>query len=146
MRCQASFARPAFVSVPETVNEGYNCQLNRKTPVIRARKSSTYVIAPYYYSSHPTFDRLAEDWIAILDLQIPAYDAIPHIVTMTGLHLILYQLQRASEVLALDEPITMVCEIVSPKRSVVRDLSADSFQGNNALPQQALERFVREIA
>jgi hypothetical protein len=29
---------------------------------------------------------------------------------------------------------------------VVRDLSADSFQGNNALPQQALERFIREVA
>ena len=97
-------------------------------------------------ASHPTFDRLAEDWIAILDLQIPAYDAIPHLVTMTGLHLILYQLQRASEVLALVKPITLVCEIVSPKRSVVRDLSADSFQGNNALPQQALERFVRDVA
>ncbi|MDC6663030.1 hypothetical protein N4Q66_26280, partial [Leclercia adecarboxylata] len=87
-------------------------------------------------ASHPTFDRLAEDWIAILDLQIPAYDAIPHIVTMTGLHLILYQLQRSAEVLGQTHPISMVCEIVSPKRSVVRDLSADSFQGNNALPQQ----------
>jgi hypothetical protein len=49
-------------------------------------------------------------------------------------------------VLALEDPITMICEIVSPKRSVVRDLSADSFQSNNALPQQALERFIREIA
>lgn len=97
-------------------------------------------------ATHPTFDRLAEDWIAILDLQIPAYDAIPHIVTMTGMHLLQYQLQRASEVLHLDEPITLVCEIVSPKRSVVRDLSADSFQGNNALPQQALERFIRRIS
>ncbi len=97
-------------------------------------------------SSHPTFDRLAEDWIAILDLQIPAYDAIPHIVTMTGLHLILYQLQRSTEVLKQQDPITLVCEIVSPKRSVVRDLSADSFQANNALPQQALERFIREVA
>jgi hypothetical protein len=97
-------------------------------------------------SSHPTFDRLADDWIAILDLQIPAYDTIPHIVTMTGLHLILYQLQRSAEVLGQANPISMVCEIVSPKRSVVRDLSADSFQGNNALPQQALERFIRAIA
>lgn len=97
-------------------------------------------------ASHPTFDRLAEDWIAILDLQIPAYDAIPHIVAMTGLHLVLYQLQRSAEVLAQPDPISMVCEIVSPKRSVVRDLSADSFQANNTLPQQALERFVRQIA
>ena len=97
-------------------------------------------------ATHPTFDRLAEDWIAILDLQIPAYDAIPHIVTMTGLHLLLYQLQRSSEVLGLEERITLVCEIVSPKRSVVRDLSADSFQGNNSLPQQALEQFIRRIS
>ena len=52
-------------------------------------------------ASHPTFDRLAEDWIAVLDLQIPTYDALPHIVTMTGLHLLLYQLQRAAEVLDL---------------------------------------------
>lgn len=97
-------------------------------------------------ASHPIFDRLAEDWIAVLDLQIPAYDAIPHIVTMTGLHLLLYQLERAGEVLGREDPITLVCEIVSPKRSVVRDLSVDSFQGNNALPQQALERFIRRIA
>jgi hypothetical protein len=97
-------------------------------------------------ASHPIFDRLAEDWIALLDLQIPAYDAIPHIVAMTGFHLILYQLHRAAEVLEQTSPITMVCEIVSPKRSVVRDLSADSFQGNNALPHQALESFIRTIA
>jgi hypothetical protein len=96
-------------------------------------------------STHPSFDRLAEDWIAILDLRIPAYDAIPHIVTMTGLHLLRYQLQRSTEVLGIPDPITLVCEIVSPKRSVVRDLSADSFQSNNALPQQAIDRFIRQI-
>jgi len=96
-------------------------------------------------SSYPAFDRLTEDWIALLQLQVPIYDVIPHIVTMTGLHLVLYQLQRASDVLALQGPTTMVCEIVSPKRSVVRDLSADSFQGNNALPQQALEKYIRDV-
>ncbi|WP_454017699.1 hypothetical protein [Azospirillum sp. Marseille-Q6669] len=95
-------------------------------------------------SSHPLFDRLAEDWLAILSLPIPAYDAIPHLVTMTGLNLILYQLERAREVLD-HEPVRLVCEIVSPKKSVVRDLSADSYQRNNVLPQQAVERFVRRI-
>ncbi|KQW70835.1 hypothetical protein ASE17_18405 [Phenylobacterium sp. Root77] len=93
-------------------------------------------------SSHPSFDRLADDWLAILSLPIPAYDAIPHLVAVTGLNLILYQLERASEVLGRARA-TMVCEIVSPKKSVVRDLSADSYQTNNALPQQAMERFIR---
>ena len=96
-------------------------------------------------STHPTFDRLAEDWIAIFDLQIPIYDAIPHIVTMTGLHLLQYQLQRSAQVLGSDEPITMVCEIVSPKPKVVRELSANSFQENNSLPGRALERFIRSV-
>lgn len=95
-------------------------------------------------STHPLFDRLAEDWLAILKLPIPAYDAIPHLVTMTGLNLILYQLERAREMLK-SEPVRLVCEIVSPKKSVVRDLSADSYQRNNGLPQQAVERFVRRV-
>ncbi|HTX50135.1 MAG TPA: hypothetical protein VME40_12200 [Caulobacteraceae bacterium] len=93
-------------------------------------------------STHPAFDRLAEDWLAILTLPIPAYDAIPHLVAVTGLNLILYQLERASEVLARGRN-TLVCEIVSPKKSVVRDLSADSYEANNAMPQQAMERFIR---
>jgi hypothetical protein len=64
---------------------------------------------------------------------------------MTGLHLLLYQLQRGSEVLGRTERTTLVSEIVSPKRSVVRDLSADSFQRNSAVPQEAIERFIRKI-
>lgn len=95
-------------------------------------------------SRHAVFDRLAEDWLAILSLPIPAYDAIPHLVTMTGLNLVLYQLDRARELLGRS-PIALVCEIVSPKKSVVRDLSADSYQYNNLLPQQAIERFVRRV-
>ena len=95
-------------------------------------------------AEHPVFDRLAEDWLAILNLPIPAYDAIPHLVAITGLNLILYQLERGSEVLERQAP-NLVCEIVSPKKSVVRDLSADSYYANNALPQQAIEQFIRDV-
>ena len=42
--------------------------------------------------------------------------------------------------------LNLVCEIVSPTKFVVRDLSADSYQANNALPQQAMERFIRAAA
>jgi hypothetical protein len=64
---------------------------------------------------------------------------------MTGLHLLLYQLQRAAEVLGSDQRASIVCEIVSPKRSVVRDISADSFQRNSALPLRAMERYIRQV-
>ena len=126
----------------EAPYDGLVHALQGETQFARQERAGAYLPC----SKHPTFDRLAEDWIAILDLGIPAYDAIPHIVTMTGIHLILYQLQRAAEVLERSELTTLVCEIVSPKRTVIRDLSADSYQGNNALPQQAIERFVRKIA
>lgn len=96
-------------------------------------------------SKHPAFDGLADDWISILDLQIPIYDAIPHIVTMTGLHILLYQLQRSADVLERAEPVTLVCEIVSPGKKVVRELSANSFQENNSLTARALERFIRAV-
>lgn len=95
-------------------------------------------------SRHDAFDRLGEDWRAILRLPIPAHDAIPHLVTMAGLNLILYQLDRARELLGYG-PFSLVCEIVSPKKSVVRDLSADSYHHNNLLPLQAMERYIRRI-
>lgn len=96
-------------------------------------------------SSHPIFDRMAEDWLAILDRPIPAYDAIPHLVTITGLNLILYQLARARDVVG-GPALSLVCEIVSPRKSAVRDLSADSFQTNNALPQAAVAGLIQAVA
>ncbi|MDQ0333042.1 hypothetical protein QFZ88_005424 [Mesorhizobium sp. YL-MeA3-2017] len=95
-------------------------------------------------STHPIFDQLAEDWIAILDSPISVFDALPHIVNITGLNLVRYQLDRARELLDA-VPITMICEIVSPRKTVVRDLAADSFQANNALPGLAIEQYVRSV-
>lgn len=95
-------------------------------------------------SEHPAFDRLASDWLAILSRSMPISDALPHLVTLTGLNLLLYQLERAREVVGGSRP-TFVCEIVSPRKSVVRDLSADSFQSNASLPKQAIDRYIRAI-
>lgn len=114
--------------------------LQGEPQLAKAQRAGAYLPC----SRHDIFDRLAADWLAILRLPIPAHDAIPHLVNMTGLNMVLYQLDRARELLGRD-PITLVCEIVSPKKSVVRDLSADSYQHNNLLPQQAIERFVRRV-
>lgn len=94
--------------------------------------------------TYPRFDRLGEDWLAILRRPIPIYDAMPHLVLITGLNLALYQLERAVEILEAPRP-TLVCEIVGPRRSVVRDLSADSFLRNVSMPEQAIERFIRRF-
>ncbi|MND88652.1 hypothetical protein D3C80_806830 [compost metagenome] len=96
-------------------------------------------------SQHTAFDRLASDWLAVLSRPMPISDALPHLVTLTGLNLLLYQLERAREVIGGGRP-TFICEIVSPRKSVVRDLSADSFQNNASLPKQAIDRYIRAIA
>lgn len=96
-------------------------------------------------AAHPSFDRLGEDWLAILQRPIPIYDALPYLVTMTGFNLALYQLERASEICQRSRP-TLLCEIVGPRRSVIRDLSADSFEANVSLPQMAIERYIRSFS
>tara|TARA_R110001606_G_scaffold170658_2_gene316174 strand:+ start:675 stop:2219 length:1545 start_codon:yes stop_codon:yes gene_type:complete len=115
--------------------------LQGETQLAKSERSGSYLPC----SSHAAFDRLAEDWLAILRLSIPVHDAIPHLVTLAGLNMLLYQLDRGRELLGND-PISMVCEIVAPKKTVIRDLSADSYQQNNLLPLQAMERMVRRIS
>ena len=36
------------------------------------------------YENHPCFDELAEDWLAILQLNIPSFDVFPHLVNLAG--------------------------------------------------------------
>lgn len=97
------------------------------------------------YSALPDYDRLAEDWLAVLSRALPTYDALPHLVAITGLNLILYQLARARSILGLDGGPILVVEVVSPTRTVLRDLSAESYAENSSLPQQALDRYIRRI-
>ncbi len=115
--------------------------LQRKTEHANNERAGSYLPL----ATHPSFDRLGEDWLSVLKRPIPIYDATPHLVIITGLNLALYQLERAAEVAGKPRP-TLVCEIVGPRRSVVRDLSADSFEANVALPQMAIERYIREFS
>lgn len=97
------------------------------------------------YTHHPVFDRMAEDWLALLSSRVPAYDIIPHLVSMTGLNLILYQLERARETLGREEPVSLVWEIIGPKRTKLRVLSEKSYQVNDVLPGQAVEAHIRAV-
>lgn len=93
----------------------------------------------------PSFDRLGQDWVSILECKMPPYDAIPHLVTMAGLNLVLYQLERAQEAVGDGQAVQLVWEIVGPKRSKVRALSEKSFQANNSLPILAVESYIASV-
>jgi hypothetical protein len=97
------------------------------------------------YEQHRSFDQLAEDWLAILRLNIPSFDVFPHLVNLAGLHLITYQLCVSRQLLGLDTPLYLICEVIAPKKTLVREISCDRYQENNLLPAQAVEALVSRI-
>ena len=97
------------------------------------------------YSEHPCFDELAEDWLAILRLNIPGFDVFPHLVTLAGLHLLKYQLTVSRQLLGASTPLCLICEVVAPKKTLVREASCELYQANNLLPAQAVEAFISKV-
>jgi hypothetical protein len=91
------------------------------------------------------FERMADDWLAILARDMPIYDALEHLITNAGLNLLLYFLERAKAQAGDAEPVEMVCEIVSRERTKVRALSGDSYQVNQSLSVRAVRSAVEQI-
>ena len=97
------------------------------------------------YTSHPSFDRLGEDWLAIFRLEVPGFDGVPHLVTLSALHIMLYQLSVAVERVSDSASVPIICEVVAPRKTLVRELSIGSYLRNNALSLQAADHRVSEI-
>lgn len=97
------------------------------------------------YGQHPCFDDLAEDWLAVLRLNIPGFDVFPHLVNLAGLHLLKYQLMISRQLLGLQQPLSLVCEVVAPRKTLVREISCDLYQDNNLLPARAVESFISNV-
>jgi hypothetical protein len=97
------------------------------------------------YASHSRFDRLCDDWLAILSRDMPVYDALEHLITSAGINLLLYFLECGKSRSGNSEPVELVCEIVSRERTKVRSLSCDSFQFNQSLSLKAVRATVESI-
>ena len=97
------------------------------------------------YKSHKAFDELTDDWISILSLKMTGYDLIPHLVRLAGLHMMLYQQQLAREETGSPSPSYIISEIVAPKKTLVRELSIESYQDNNTMSLRAVNAFVAKI-
>lgn len=97
------------------------------------------------YKKHFNFDRLGEDWLNIFNLKLPSYDAFPHLVALGALHILRYQLDVSREMMKTSTPLYFVCEIIAPKKTLVRGLSAQNYIQNNLLPAQAVEAYINRI-
>ncbi|MGB7157404.1 MAG: hypothetical protein WBD40_05025 [Tepidisphaeraceae bacterium] len=95
------------------------------------------------YRRHPTFDRLAEDWLRVFELGLPGFDAFPHLVTLSAFHVLLYQLTLAAKWAGTTRAPHMVCEVVAPRKTLVRERSSENYQDNNLLTEQAVRAFIK---
>ena len=87
------------------------------------------------------YQNLANDWLRIFHCSMPGYDALPYMVTIMGLHIIIYILNQAREVLKRPS-ITFVLEIIGPDKNSVHQLATESFRENNRLTQQAVGAYI----
>jgi hypothetical protein len=102
------------------------------------------------YESHPVFDAFAEDWIAVSRLQLPGYDAYPHYVTLAGVHLLRYHMAVAAAWAGVagvegENDLHLVCEIVAPRKTLVRELALASYARNDGLSSRAVEQLIERI-
>lgn len=97
------------------------------------------------YETLPDYKAFANDWLLLLNKDIPGYDVIPHLVVILGLHMLLYFLRRSSEIVNNTSEITIICEMISPKRSIVRNVAIDSYRTNNFLSREAIMKYIDNI-
>lgn len=96
-------------------------------------------------AANPRFDQICDDWLSVLAKDMPIYDALEHLIAISGLNMLLYFLERAKRVAGDDDPVEFVCEIVSKERTKVRALSGDSYLHNQGLPAKAVRAHVESI-
>jgi hypothetical protein len=94
------------------------------------------------YAKHKTFDDLAQDWLAISSLRLPGFDAYEHYATLASFHILLYHLSVGSEWAALGADTHMICEILSPRKTLVRELALDSYARNESVSSRAVDRYL----
>lgn len=101
------------------------------------------------YGGHPVYDDLARDWLAVHAADLPGYDAYEHYATLAGLHLVRYFLAVAAGWAGEGDglrPPRMVCEVVAPRKTLVRDRAVGSYTQNDSLSVKAVERAVDRVA
>lgn len=97
------------------------------------------------YRLHPAFDRLAEDWTAVFALDLPGQDAFAHLAPLGTLHVLLYALETAAAVAGRPQRPSLICEIIAPRRELVRQRSIASYYENDALSRQAAEAYAEQL-
>lgn len=95
------------------------------------------------------YDRLAEDWIALLSLRnIPVENLLDPLERISGLMQILYILERAQETIGDGVPVPpfFLDLLGAPGNNPIRKLSANQFKRHRSLPVEAIGAFIDAFA
>ena len=98
------------------------------------------------YIEHQCFDSLGEDWKSIFDLNLPEFDAYQYLIELCAFHVMLYQLNTATWFIPDSCKVYFICEVIAPKKTLVRELSINNYQQNNFLTTQAVEAYISRIS
>ncbi len=139
LRVQLSEAFPARVL---NGNNKWNLLVERLQPATAESGARRGVAAFLPYDAHPVFELIAEDWLRLLRLRLPGFDVIPYLVTSGAFGLLLYQLHTSAKIAGGKAKPSMICEVVAPKKGLVRELSIESFEENSFLSVDALEKLI----
>jgi hypothetical protein len=97
------------------------------------------------HASHHRFDKICDDWLAILSRDMPVYDALEHLILSAGLNLSLYFLECAKSQLGDADSVEFICEVISRERTKMRGLSASSYRTNQAYSLRAVRASIESI-
>lgn len=122
--------------------------LQPETNLVNESRLQNVDIGYLPYLSHPAYDRLAEDWLAMLALPLPSESLLDPLVRISGLNLILYILASGVAAQRNEDPTEvansinsrpkLVLDISSPKRGIVFELSRENYDANREVPARAL--------
>lgn len=120
-------------------------QLQPENAATRIVKRGAGVSSYLPYDAHRIFDVIAEDWLKLLRLDLPGFDAIPYLVTTGAFGVFLYQLHTSSHILQRPNIPAIICEVVTPKKGLVRVQSIESFEANSGLSMEALDAILAQV-
>jgi hypothetical protein len=100
-------------------------------------------------ASATSYDRLAEDWVALLSLRnIPVENLLDPLERVSGLMQILYILERAQETIGDDVPVPpfFLDLLGAPGNNPIRKLSANQFKRHRSMSVEAIGAFIDTFA
>ncbi len=97
------------------------------------------------YDQHPVFEVIAEDWLSLLELELPGFDVVPYLVTTGTFGLLRYQLHTSARLLEKEGLVPIVCEVVAPRKGLVREQSIESFDANSAMSIEAIDAIMARV-